>query len=212
MSAPSADPPAQRDTTKARLYDAAAELFRTKGFAATTTREIAAALGIQKATLYHHIRRKEDLLYEMCRDSLTRIQSAADQVLAESSDSRGRLVNLIHAHMVTSLGDRDKHAVMLAELRSLPLDESVEIFALRHEYELCIERTITDAQVAGVVRTDITAKDLRLSLLNLLNWTIFWFDPAGGRTPSELGELYAGLFLEGAAARPTAAADLGTSA
>jgi AcrR family transcriptional regulator len=45
-----------------RLLDTAAGLFWEKGYAATTTREIAAALNIQQASLYYHMSSKEDLL------------------------------------------------------------------------------------------------------------------------------------------------------
>jgi len=47
--------------TGERLFDIAAALFCEKGYAATTTREIAAAAGIQQASLYYHVTGKEDL-------------------------------------------------------------------------------------------------------------------------------------------------------
>ncbi len=56
--------------TATRLVDRAenapaAKLFWTKGYASTTTREIAEVLGVRKASLYHHISCKEDLLFEI---------------------------------------------------------------------------------------------------------------------------------------------------
>src|ERR1700693_4968087 len=56
--------------TTDRLYDSAADLFWRHGYAATTTREIPTAFGIQQASLYHHIANKEDLLYRICVSSL----------------------------------------------------------------------------------------------------------------------------------------------
>ena len=64
-------PTAQSDTpTVDRLLDTAAALFWEKGFAATTTREIATALRIQQASLYYHMSSKEDLLYQIFGSSL----------------------------------------------------------------------------------------------------------------------------------------------
>src|ERR1700749_3249620 len=67
-----------------RLLDTAAELFWREGYAATTTREIRAALNIQQASLYYHIASKEDLLYQLCVSSiqafLDRIPAALDGV------------------------------------------------------------------------------------------------------------------------------------
>lgn len=194
-------PASGAESTRERLFATAGELFRTKGFAATTTREIAAALGIQKATLYHHIRRKDDLLYEMCRDSLQRMHETADAVFAAHVEPLDRLQRLIEAHMISALHDQDKHATMLTELRFLPTTEREEILKLRQEYELRLERAIGDARDAGGIRTDISAKDLRLALLNMLNWTIFWFRPNDEHTPEELGQLYADIFIKGSAPR-----------
>ena len=59
--------------TKDRLLDTAAELFRRRGYANATTRELADELGIRKATLYHHINNKEELLEAVCLESLRRL-------------------------------------------------------------------------------------------------------------------------------------------
>ncbi len=42
-------------------------LFSKKGYAATSTREIAAIPGIRKVSLYYHIENKDDLLYAICK-------------------------------------------------------------------------------------------------------------------------------------------------
>src|ERR1700752_4646273 len=57
--------PSDRSTPE-RVLDTAAALFWEKGYAATTTREIAAAVGIQQASLYYHVASKEGLLYQLC--------------------------------------------------------------------------------------------------------------------------------------------------
>ena len=51
-------------STRDRLALSAASLFRTRGYAGATTRELALSLGLQSASLYRHIRKKEDLLFE----------------------------------------------------------------------------------------------------------------------------------------------------
>jgi AcrR family transcriptional regulator len=185
------------ESTRSRLIAVAAELFRAKGFAATTTREIASVAGIQKATLYHHIRRKEDLLYELCVDALDHISAAADGVLSREGSAVERLRALIEVHVATILGERDQHAAMLTELRSLPPDARAEIVTRRKGYERRIDELISAAQEAGELRGDFEAKDLRLALLNMLNWAIFWFRPDGEHSPEELGKLYAEVFLAG---------------
>ena len=52
----------------------------------------------------------------------------------------------------------------------------------------------------GRLRTDIDVKYLALSLLNLLNWTIFWYQPGGSLEPEQLADILATIFIEGAGA------------
>ncbi len=190
------------DTTASRLLATAAALFREKGYANSTIRELATRLGIQKASLYHHIAKKEDLLYALWVDSLQRIHSESEQAIAAYTAPLERLRALIYAHLRAALTDQDKHATMLIELRELSKDRYAEVLQLRDRYEALVRQTIAEAQAAGVLRENPSAKYQTLALLNQLNWTIFWFRPGGELTPDQLGEILATLFLEGAQVRP----------
>jgi AcrR family transcriptional regulator len=194
-------PPGQAPTAD-RVLPVAAELFRRKGYAASSTRELSELLGINKATLYHHIDGKEDLLVAICRDSLSRIIEVVSQV-ARTEPPETRLRAVIHSHLASALNNRDMHAVMLTELRVLSTDHRAEIVQLRDDYEALLRQVIVADQEEGRLDPQIDSKYLTLALLNLLNWTIFWFDPAGEQTVPELGESFARIFLDGA--RPSGA-------
>jgi AcrR family transcriptional regulator len=193
--------PSVDDSTAARLPRAAAALFREKGFASATTRELAERLGIQKASLYHHIRSKADLLYAISMESLDHIRTAVEQAYANAEPSpKDRLRAMIVAHVTTALSDRDLHATMLTELRALPSDRLEAVLDARDQYESLLRKVVLEEQDAGRIRADIDARYLTLALLNLLNWTIFWFDPEGERSAEEISEVLATIFLEGARA------------
>ncbi|MCU1533283.1 MAG: Transcriptional regulator, TetR family [Arthrobacter sp.] len=49
-------------TARDEILDAAAELFTTRGYATTSTRSIAEAVGIRQSSLYHHFSTKDDIL------------------------------------------------------------------------------------------------------------------------------------------------------
>jgi AcrR family transcriptional regulator len=193
-----------QEPTAARLLGTAAALFRAKGYASSTTRELAALLGIQKASLYHHIDKKEDLLYALCVDSLQRIHGAVEEAIAPESLPLERLRCLIRAHLQAALADQDKHATMLIELRELSGKRYEEVLGLRDAYEALVRETIAEAQRSGSIRSDMPPKYLTLALLNLLNWSIFWFRTGGELNPEELADLLAAVFLEGAVVSDTA--------
>lgn len=192
------DPP--QEPTNERLIRLAATAFWERGYAATSTRELAELLGIQKASLYHHIRSKEELLQEISVRSLDHIQQAVDEATtgAEGGD---RLAALVRAHVATALGDRDMHAVTLTELRSMSPERRDVVLELRRAYEQTVEDCVARAQADGVLRADMSARWLTLSLLNLLNWTIFWYRPDGSLGAEEIGDRLYELFVDGAARR-----------
>lgn len=154
-------------------------------------------LGIKRASLYHHIAKKEDLLYDLSVESLERIHSEVAAAIAGVESPVQRLRALISAHMNAALADQDKHATMLIELRELSGERQSEVLRLRDAYEELVRDVILSAQDAGAVRRDISAKLLTLSLLNLLNWSIFWWRPEGELSAQALAELLCSVLLEG---------------
>ncbi len=182
--------------TRGRLLVKAARLFREKGYSASTTRELAQALGIQKASLYHHISSKEDLLYSLCVESLARTREAVETAIAGIDDPLDRVRRLVLAHVGNMLGDRDKQAMFL-ELRSLEGQRRAAVIEMRDQYEELVRSTIADAQTAGVLRADIGSKILTLALLNLMNWTIVWYEPDRGLTAEEIGATLLDIYLKG---------------
>jgi AcrR family transcriptional regulator len=176
----------------------AASSFRERGYSATTTRELATAVGLQKASLYHYISDKADLLYDICEASLARIYSAGETALADHCDPIDGIERLIAAHVGTMLRDRDMHATMFIELRSLTGDRRDEIVRLRDRYEALVCEAIANGQAVGTLRQDFTPRALNLALLNLPNWTIFWYDPSGPLSPDRLARDFAEIFLSGA--------------
>lgn len=184
--------------TRERLLPAAAALFREKGYAASTTRELAELLGIRRASLYHHIHSKEDLLVAISVESLDHITLAVNGA-ARNSPPRTRLQAMIRAHIDTALRDQDMHTTMLIELRALSPERRADVLARRDNYQQLVRSLIIEQQQLGTIRDDIDSKLLTLALLNLLNWTIFWYKPEGALTPSELSTFLSDILLTGIA-------------
>jgi AcrR family transcriptional regulator len=209
---------ADAEPTASRLLRTAAALFREKGYAGTSTRELAARLGIQQPSLYAHMDKKEDLLYAVCIDALRRVYSAVSTALVahelpaspapaarDASDraraaALDRLRALIAEHLHVTLADPDAFATTLIELRELSAARRAEVLALQDAYAALVRRTIAAAQAAGAVRADIAPRHLTLSLLNLLNWTVFWYRAEGELAPAQLAALLGDVFLRGAEA------------
>jgi AcrR family transcriptional regulator len=182
-----------------RLLDAAVALFSRQGYAATSTREVAALLGMQKASLYYHIESKEDLLYFICKSTLERVRADVEAAIQEVHDPLERTRVLICAHIESMLRDKDEHATTLTEMYALSPDRLAQIVALREGYVDLVRSVLHDAQKAGVLRDDLDVRYLNLGLLGLMNRVLVWYRRRGPLSPARLGQLLAVIFLTGAA-------------
>ncbi|MGY0501664.1 TetR/AcrR family transcriptional regulator [Nocardia sp. FBN12] len=73
----------QGTTPRAEILDAAAELFTTKGYANTSTRAVADAVGIRQASLYHHFAAKDDILDALLAETVAGPVEFAQRMMAE---------------------------------------------------------------------------------------------------------------------------------
>jgi TetR/AcrR family transcriptional regulator, cholesterol catabolism regulator len=191
--------PRDQDTKTAdRVLSEGAKLFREQGYGLSTTRQLSARLGINKASLYYHVSSKEDLLYKICIESLRRVTEAVKQAIDSTEDPLDKLLAVFHAQLGSVLGDLDLHATMLLELRSLTGQRQIEVQRARDEYEALLVNVIAEAQQAKEIRTDLSAKQVTVGMLSLLNWTIYYYKPDGLLSPDGLAEMLWQLFINGA--------------
>jgi AcrR family transcriptional regulator len=186
-------------SARERLFDTAADLFWQKGFAATTTREIAGALGVQQASLYHHMASKEDLVYRICLSSLEQFLAEVPSAVNAIGCPLERVRVMVRAHLAVLLRYQKRNVTLLTELRSLSTGHRKEVLALRDEYERFVRSTLENAQSASLIRSDVPVKYLGLALISILNHAALWFRKNQALQEDRLAGIFAQLFLEGAA-------------
>lgn len=81
-------------TPRAEILDAAAELFTERGYANTSTRGIADAVGMRQASLYHHFATKDDILDALLADTVAEPLRLATRLLAHQAPPACRLYAL----------------------------------------------------------------------------------------------------------------------
>lgn len=196
---PAETPKSDAVRTAQRIFTVAAQLFRAQGYDATTAREIASVLGIQKASLYHHTRGKAHLLHQVCTTALRQIRQDVIAATEHVADPLDRARQLVVAHVTSLLRHQDQHAASLLEARALSGDHQTDVRLLRDAHESAVRQVLEAGQKAGALRADIPAKYLGLLLFSLTNRTMLWYRPDGPLSPGELGEMFATVFLSGAA-------------
>ena len=183
------------------LLRAAAALFRSQGFAATTTRDIAAAAGMQSGSPFYHFKSKDALLFAVMHEGMhSALARQRDSLQAQQGqDALSLLRALVQTHFQVLLGpDSDFVPVMLYEARSLNAAQRSELSALQAEYEALWIPVLTDLHTSGALRAPVGLA--RLLLLGALNWSVQWFDPRKSATVADLTDAAMALFVGHSAA------------
>lgn len=166
------------------LIAGAARLFRQQGFAATTTRDIAAAVGMRAGSPFYHFESKEALLgavmLEGMQGALQRQQAALAQLPA-GAGARERLRALVRNHFDALLGpDSDFIPVMLYEWRALTAAQRSEVNRLKDRYEADWVPELEALHAQDQLGADPVLA--RLMIFGALNWSAQWYVPPSGRS------------------------------
>jgi AcrR family transcriptional regulator len=194
------------------LLSAAARLFRHQGFAATTTRDIAAAAGMRAGSPFYHFETKAALLFGVVEQGMRAALARQAQVLAAlpvRAGSGARLRALARVHFDILLGPgSDFIPVMLYEWRSLDAAQRAAVARLQRDYERAWGQAIDALHAQGRIGGE--ARLARLMILGALNWSVQWYRAGQGATLDALTDNAIALFVRrparGAALRAAAVA------
>lgn len=174
------------ESARGRLLREAARLFREKGYERTTVRDLAAAVGIQSGSLFHHFRTKEEILKAVMVETI-RLNTALMQAAMSSANSnREKLRALVSAELESINGQTgEAMAVLVFEWRSLSEASRAEVLKLRDIYEALWLDVLTGLKEEGALVADPFI--VRRMLTGALSWTVTWYRPdRGGLTQDGL--------------------------
>jgi len=183
------------DSAKGRLLSEAAKLFRDQGYARTTVRDLAAALGIQSGSLFHHYKSKEDILCAVMHETLTISTARLHEAALASESPEETLRNLIHCELTAIMGDkRAALTVLVNEWRAISTERRSELAILRDQYEKIWRDNLVEADQGGLLCVEPVI--LRPLLTGALAWTINWYNPEGNVSLEDLADRALKLILK----------------
>ena len=176
-------------TRREELNRTAARLFAERGYQGTSLADLAEALGLQKASLYHHIATKEDLLWDVAREGADAFHAALDVVPADApAVERIRLA--LRAHLDVVGAQLDIATVFVREWRFLTGERRDAFVAERRRYEERIRELFREGVERSELRTDLDVATAALLFLSAANWAYTWLRP-GADTAALADRLFA---------------------
>lgn len=184
-------------TRRQQIQTAAKELFRTRGYLATSMRDIANKMQLSGGgSLYAHIQGKEELLWDIASEAMDAFFEIQTTVLALDLPPVPKLRRAMIAHVLVILNRLDAAAVYFDEWRHLSDERRAEISARRDAYEKRFQSLIH----AGLTSGELSTTDERfatLHTLGALNATRRWYRPDGRLSAETVAALTADAVLNG---------------
>ena len=182
------------DTRRRAIFDAAAHLFRQKGFAGTSMREIAAAAGMGKSTLYDYFPTKDDILLFMVTTTSGDVTRQAQAIAALPLPPDVRLRRIIAMELDYLQANRNLLADLGSEVQSLGPAAQQRTQELRYAYQDTVRAVVQEGIDRGCFRPVDALLAARL-LINSLLSVLYTSRPTGSH--DEMLEQTLAIFLEG---------------
>jgi AcrR family transcriptional regulator len=208
------------DGQRELILSAAAQLFARRGYSGSTMAQVAAASGVSKATLYHYVRDKQDLLAQISTAHVQRLQQLVHDVTQQRLPPEEHLSQLVLRFMQAYESAQAEHRVLTEDVKFLPdlaapgfvthassaasdaASPATPITSPRDQVlqgQRQVVQAVADAVAA--LRPDLRCqalhKPVAMLLFGMMNWTFTWLKASGPLSHQDVAQLLLGLFLGG---------------
>jgi len=179
-----------------RIMRAAVDMFQSRGYLGTTMDDIAAAAGVTKRTVYHHVGSKQNLLVEIHTAFVDEGLRRCAAIPADLPPVE-RLRRLLLEHISIVVRHRKDIAVFFEEAKHLDAESAESVIVRRDRYEHIFREAMADAQRSGELDDSLDTKVLTLLILGGLTDMYRWFQPRRDGSTESIIALVTRIIFEG---------------
>jgi len=182
--------------TRDELIETAAQVFRQKGYHVASMEDIAAAVHLRNACLYHHFSSKQEILLEILDRALQLLLEKISAITEQNISADKKLRLMIRQYLQILAENVDLAAVLLFEHRALERRQHARHIPSRDKFESLWKDVIAEGVSKKIFKCDDPSMAVR-ALLGQMNWTITWYSPDGDKSIEEIADEYSNLLLNG---------------
>ncbi len=183
-------------TRKEQIFTEALRLMRRKGYLNTSMRDIASAVEIEAASLYNHLKNKEELLESTCFGLAADLELGIKEVNDIYFDAIQKLRIAVKNHIAVITRNLDATHLFVHEWRHLTAEKRTLFISKRDAYEGEFRKIMVLGNRVGLFK-DVDPKFATLTVLATLNWVGEWYKPDGEMQPSEIADNLTNFILSG---------------
>jgi len=177
------------------IANAAAKLFSSKGYVATSMEDVAAAAKISKGSIYYYFSTKDEILDYILSTFMDAVLENAGHDLQEIDDPEERIRIMILRHVTTYTGDMYLARTLMQEAHNLPAAKHRKIKVKEREYFRIVFGALSSYLNDEADKDLLTV--LTFNLLGMCNWLFSWYDPKKNIDPEQLARLIFETFMNG---------------
>lgn len=182
------------------IYRVAARIICEKGYDATSMSEIADAVGITKAGVYHHVPGKRDLLFAIMSYGLDSLENEVITPARAISDAEQRLRAIIisHSRLITdhSMSEGNPVTIVIDEVAGLTPAHRRKIDQRKRAYVDLVRGTLKQLKEEGKLRNvDVTVA--AFSLFGMIIWLSRWYHPDGPLSSEQVADEISKIAMAG---------------
>ncbi len=165
-------------TRKEEIVIVAAKLFKEKGYSAVSMRDIAQQMDIKAASLYNHIKSKQEILSSLVLHVAREFTNSTQTITSQDGTALKRLKKLIEVHIDITLHHADAIAALNNDWMHLDGQDLLDFIAMRDQYEENFRNIIKQ----GIQTQQIKAKEpevILFSILSTLRTLYLWNEKRG---------------------------------
>jgi AcrR family transcriptional regulator len=181
---------------KRTILDKATALIAKKGFDWATMQDVARACGASKSHIYHYFPSKEDLLYAVVHDHITRQAADLERIVELPLTAHERFTQFVDCFMQGAARERNEHIVLMNDLKYLPRAQLQEVRTLMVRMTELLEALLTEIN-PGIMQAPRVRKPYALLLYGMMIWTFSWYRRSGEIGTHELAARISHLFVHG---------------
>ncbi|MCC6612637.1 MAG: TetR family transcriptional regulator [Anaerolineae bacterium] len=205
--------PADQSVNRDEIIEAAADILQRYGYEAATMKDIAAAVNLTAASLYHHFRNKDALMLAVLEVGLEYILSQIEPIASADLPPVDKLRAMIEHHIVGVTENRAVGAAMVFEIRALMNMKAIAngftaeddddiirrrdaFFTRRDRFEALFRQVVSEGVACGVFRPLDVPIFVKM-LLGAHNWVGVWYRPDGRLDGREIAVSMTDMLLRG---------------
>ncbi len=182
-------------TRKVQIEEVATDLFKERGYAGTSVRDLAAAVGIEAASIYSHMSGKEEILQRICFKMAHKFLDSLNTLMANQSLSpETKLTSAIEQHVLIIANNLPSSAVFWNEWRYMSEPFFTDFENMQRDYEQKFRQIIKEGVEQGVFHVE-NITFTTMAILSSLNGVAKWHDYT--LAPEELAAAFAELYIKG---------------